>query len=180
MARDITIDDIREEIPATRDMSECEIVKTVSETTGESADAVAYDLGLDISEYTDGADCRPDTIKVLTDPEVWAVVLIPLLTLFLLYKFKFRVSKLIEKFKELELHKKVVSVGAILFAILCLFPPIERETQSGIKTFYGFKFISDIPSYSSYSSYQISWNILSAEMIGLVVITGVIAYVVKK
>lgn len=180
MTDDITIDDIREQVPATQHMSECEIVKVLSDATGESVGVVAYDLGLDISDYSDGADCRPYSIKLLTDSEVWAAVLVPLLILLLLYIFKSRVLKLIEKFKELEPHKKVVTVGAVLFAIICLFPPIEKETQSGIKTFYGFNFISDIPSYSSYSSYQISWNILSAEMIGVTVITAVIAYVVKK
>lgn len=78
----------------------------------------------------------------------------------------------------LPLYKKVVGVGAGLFLLACLYVPVNQVRTYGSRgetvSFKGFYWIFDLPWQG-----QIAWSVLAVEMIAILVVTGLLAYVLK-
>ena len=81
--------------------------------------------------------------------------------------------------KQMPTYKKIISVGALLFLVVCLFPPMQL-LYKGVVTGNKFSFIFFLYNSNYNSSREVLWSVLSVELIAIVVLTTVFAFVFKK
>ncbi|WP_296703162.1 hypothetical protein [Thiocapsa sp. UBA6158] len=183
----MTVDDLRVRYPRWfEDSSECEIVVEMSRMIGVDQQRVARSLGLDAREYRAPVDCRPAPVQMATDPVVWAFAAALVAVVVFYRKHKRSIVSanrtITEEVKSRPLYKKIVGVGGAVFLAACLFPPIEQVWRSGSVKHSGFEFLFSLGDlrFSTSASYRIAWSVLAVALVAIVVVTAVLAYVLKK
>jgi hypothetical protein len=166
-----------------REMTDCELIRELAIELNTTATDVASLAGVDPRDYINGADCRPEAVKVLTDPWLWLSLAAVLAGAFLVRKYRVRLMALKNRItlilNTMPLYKKVVGVGAGLFLLACLFVPlnsISHYSSGTQRSFDGFHFIFNLPNYGNR---EIAWPVLAVELLAILVVTGLLAYVVK-
>lgn len=183
----MTVDDLRARYPQRfQDSSECEIVVSVAEALKKDPQMLARELGLDAREYRAPIDCRPVHVQWATDPVVWAFVAALVAVVVFYHKHKRSIVStnrtMTDQVKSLPLYKKIVGVGGAVFLLACMFPPLESVLRSGNTHFSHFDFLfslGDLQTGTS-ASYQIAWSVLAVELVAILVVTAVLAYMMKK
>lgn len=177
-----TLDELRaRHADAVGKLSDCELIQLLAEKTGQTPSFVAAQVGIDSRAYKNGADCRPELVKVATDPWVWVGVATVVIGSLLYRKFRMQIMSLKDEIAQLPIHKKVVGVGGFLFLLACLFPPFNQvstySTRPSTQRFDGFHFLFDLPTYGQY---ELAWSILAVELIAIVVVSGVAVFLLKR
>ena len=166
-------------------VSDAEFVRVAAEMSGRPQTNIARDFGLDPSDYATNKGVLGDSGAYLVLVAMLALAVIGFSVVKFREKMMSLLARLQDLFAELPAPKKAVGVGAVVFLLACLFPPIQStpfyggSRREGPSSFEGFGFLFNLPS-NGLDQYAIAGMVLGIELMAIVVMTGVAAYLLRE